>query len=83
MASEDMNIAAELAGLRGEMSTGFAKLEGRLDLIASSQGHTERELNDLDSRVTALEARRVPMGLLASTSGAVSAVVAALAYMVR
>jgi hypothetical protein len=63
------------------MSTGFAKLEGRLDVIAASQGHTERKLKDLDQRVTALEARRVPWPLVATLSGAVSAVVAGAAYL--
>lgn len=76
MATEDLNISAALAGLRGEMSTGFAKLEGRLELIAASQGQSRRELDDLDDRVTALEARRWPVAMVASLSGIVSAVVA-------
>lgn len=83
MATEPLNVAAELAGLRGSMETGFARLEGRLDVITASQGHTERELTDLDTRVTALEARRVPLAPMAAVSGAVSAVVAVAALLVR
>ncbi len=77
------DVALVIEKLRGDMATGFARLEGRLDLIAQSQDRTVKDLEDLDARVTALEARRVPLGTLAATSGAVSAVVAALAVFIR
>lgn len=65
------------------MTTGFAKIGGQLDVIASNQGQVRRDLDSLEGRVTALEARRVPLGLLAAVSGAVSAVVAAGAFLVQ
>lgn len=85
---DGLNVAAELAGLRGEMNTGFAGIKGQLDLIASRQQSTTEdiaklsgELEKLDVRVTALEERRWPIGPIAAISGAVSAVAATAAYL--
>jgi hypothetical protein len=81
--SGGVNIAAEIAMLRGEMMSGFTRLEGRLDLIASTQDRTARDVEDLQRRVTALEERRIPKGMLATMSGVVSAAVAAVAFLVQ
>ena len=85
---DGLNVAAELAGLRGEMSTGFAEIKGQLALISDRQSETVKDIgklsNDidkLDTRVTALEERRWPLGSMAAVSGAVSAVVAVVAYL--
>lgn len=83
MAAEDLNVAAELALLRGLMDTGFATLQGSLNLIAQSHGQTTEELRSLDARVTSLEARRIPMGALTVVSGVVSAVIATGAFLVQ
>ena len=80
---DDLNVAAELARLRGEMTTGFEVVKGRLDLIAQSQDRTARDVEDLEGRVTALEARRVPWPLVAAVSGAVSAVGAVAGYLAQ
>jgi len=78
---DGLNVAAELARLRGEMTTGFAEIKGTLGQIVQSQETTTKQVADLDARVTALEARRWPMVPLAALSGVVSAVVAVVAYM--
>lgn len=65
------------------MDTGFAKLEGSIALLARNSELNQGSLEQLDKRVTALEARRIPIGLLAAVSGAVSAVVAAGAFLVQ
>lgn len=84
MATEpDLNVAAELARLRGEMTTAFEQVKGQLALIAQAQGQTQTDLDDLDKRVTALEARRIPLAVLAAVSGAVSAAVALTAFLVQ
>jgi BMFP domain-containing protein YqiC len=83
MTQVDLNVAAELAQLRGEMSTGFAQIVGRLDLIAHTTDSTRADVDELEARVAALEARRIPLGVLASVSGAVSAAVAAVAFLVQ
>ncbi|AMD42776.1 hypothetical protein SEA_XKCD426_35 [Streptomyces phage Xkcd426] len=76
-----LNVAAELAKLRGEMTTGFAEIKGQLGHIAQAQDTTARAVDDLEQRVTALEARRIPWPVVAAASGAVSAIVAGAAYL--
>lgn len=77
-----VNVAAELAMLRGEMTTGFERIHGQLNMIAQAQTVTAKDVADLEVRVTALEARRWPVGIIAAVSGVVSAVVAAGAFLV-
>lgn len=77
-----LNVAAELAKLRGEMSTGFAEIKGQLTLITQAQTATAQDVAELDKRVAALEARRWPMASMAAISGVVSAVVAVVAFLV-
>jgi len=81
-ANGSMNVAAELARLRGEMSTGFAEIKGQLGMIAQTQNTQSADIGDLQNRVAALEARRWPIGPLAAVSGVVSAVVAGAAFLV-
>lgn len=80
--ASDVNVAAELAMLRGEMATGFERINGQLNMIAQAQTVTAKDVSELETRVTALEARRWPIGVIAAVSGAVSAVVAAGAFLV-
>jgi BMFP domain-containing protein YqiC len=83
MADENLNVAAAFAQLRGEMSTGFAKLEGQLALLVQQGADARTDLDALERRVAALEARRVPLPVMAAVSGAVSAVVATVAFLVQ
>ena len=94
MADSSMNVAAEIAELRGEMAAGFARLEGQLNLINQTQQRTAQDVVDLETstdtrfkvmeaRVSALEARRWPIGSLAAVSGVVSAAVAGVALLVK
>lgn len=69
----ELNVAAEIAQLRGTMDTGFAKVEGQLALLVHSSETNKAELKELEGRVTALEERRIPWAMLAMMSGAVSA----------
>lgn len=78
---DGLNVAAELARLRGEMSTGFAEIKGQLGLIAQGQADNSADIVSLEKRVAALEARRWPLAPMAAVSGAVSAVVAVAAYV--
>lgn len=69
--------------MRGEMRAGFTRLEGQLALIAQKQDSTAKDLDELETRVAALEARRVPWPLVAAVSGAVSAVGAVVGYLAQ
>lgn len=94
MADTNMNVAAEIAELRGEMAAGFARLEGQLNLINQTQQRTAQDVEDLEvstearfkvveGRVAALEERRWPVGSMAVVSGVVSAAVAVGALLVK
>lgn len=78
-----LNVAAELAGLRGEMATGFARIEGAIAALTQSVDRTGRDVDGLEKRVTALEERRWPMASMAAVSGVVSALVAIIAILVQ
>lgn len=72
-----------------QMEVGFTRIEGQLNLLVQTNGQFRQDLADLENalgdvekRVTALEARRWPVTSVAALSGAVSAVVAAVALMV-
>ena len=80
--TDSLNVAAELAKLRGEMTTGFAEIKGQLGQIAQAQDNTAKAVDDLDRRVTALEERRWPIGPLAAVAGVVSAAVSAVGLFV-
>lgn len=78
-----LNVAAELAGLRGEMAVGFARIEGAITALTQSLDRTSSDVDELDKRVSALEARRWPMTSMAAVSGVVSAAVAVAAMLIQ
>ncbi len=80
---EELNVAAELAGMRGESREALARIDGRIELILHRQTAGQNHLNSLDTKVDALEARRVPLAPLAALSGVMSAAVATLAFLVQ
>lgn len=87
MADGDLNVAAALATLRGEMAAGFARLEGQLNLISQAQDNAAKDIdavNDrvesLEGRVSDLEARRWPMGPLMAITAVVGAIAAVATY---
>lgn len=77
--ADSLNVAAELAKLRGEMTTGFAEIKGQLGQIAQAQDNTAKAVDDLEGRVSALEARRWPIGPLTVIAAVVSAAVSGAA----
>lgn len=78
-----LNVAAELAGLRGEMAVGFARIEGAIAALTQSVDRNRSDVGELDKRVTALEARRWPIASMAALSGVVSAVIAFAVMLVQ
>lgn len=63
---EQHSVAVELERLRGAVDTGFAKLDGRLDASLQRTGQIEKDVGDLEGRVTALERARWPLPSLAA-----------------
>lgn len=81
--SDGLNVAAELAKLRGEMTTSLARIEGQLNQIVTMDAQRARDIDALEARVAALEARRIPWPLVAAVSGAVSAVGAVVGILAQ
>lgn len=78
----ELRVSLELERLRGEMTTGFAEIKGQLSGIAAAQADNAKDIESLEGRVAALEARRWPAASIAMLSGAVSTVVAVVALLI-
>jgi hypothetical protein len=59
-------VAVELERLRGAVDTGFATLNGRLDTALQRTSQAEKDIGELETRVTALERARWPLPSLAA-----------------
>ncbi|ARF56008.1 hypothetical protein [Streptomyces gilvosporeus] len=60
------DIALELAELRGSVEAGFARLDGRFDLLAQRHDQTDRRLAEHDNRLDQAEQRRWPLPSVAA-----------------
>ncbi|WP_406321063.1 hypothetical protein [Streptomyces sp. NBC_00519] len=60
------DIALELAQLRGTMQEGFARLDGRLALLAQRHDQTDKRLDEHDTRLDRSEQRRWPLPSVAA-----------------
>ncbi|MFG3118707.1 hypothetical protein ACGF4C_30590 [Streptomyces sp. NPDC048197] len=63
------DVALELERLRGSVEAGFARLDGRLDLLTQKNDQTDKTLDDHEQRLTALERARWPLPSLAVVIG--------------
>jgi hypothetical protein len=63
------SIAVALAGLKGSVDTGFAKLDGRLDVALERQIGAEREIKELKRKVVQLEAKMYKLAVTAALLG--------------
>lgn len=63
------DIALELAQLRGSVEAGFARLDGRLDLLAQRDDQTDKRLDEHDRRLDTLERTRWPLPSIAALIG--------------
>jgi hypothetical protein len=76
---EVTTVAVELERLRGAVDTGFATLNGRLDTALQRTSQAEKDIGELETRVTSLERARWPLpavGALTGIAGTVTAVLA-------
>ncbi|MGY4988920.1 hypothetical protein [Streptomyces nigrescens] len=62
----EQDVALELERLRGTVEAGFARLDGRLDLLAQRDDQTDKTLDDHEQRLTALERARWPLPSIAA-----------------
>ncbi|MFI2260616.1 hypothetical protein [Streptomyces tubercidicus] len=75
--TEHDDVALELERLRGTVEAGFARLDGRLDLLAQRDDQTDKTLADHEQRLTTLERSRWPLPSLAVLIGGASCALSA------
>ncbi|MGW1039316.1 hypothetical protein [Streptomyces sp. NPDC002547] len=66
---ESTAVAVELERLRGAVDTGFATLNGRLDLALQRTSTVESDVADLKTDVEALKRNRWPLPAVAALAG--------------
>ncbi|WP_406425839.1 hypothetical protein [Streptomyces sp. NBC_01589] len=74
-------VAVELAEMRGEIRTGFAELNGRLDLTLQRTESAESDIDELQDRVAALERGRWPLPAIAAVTGVAGAATGIVALL--
>ncbi|RZU21750.1 hypothetical protein [Streptomyces sp. BK239] len=75
------DVALELERLRGAVEAGFARLDGRLDLLTQRHDQTDERLDELESRVDALEDRRWPLPSIGAVTGLVGVTAAVISQL--
>ncbi|MFF4701239.1 hypothetical protein [Streptomyces chattanoogensis] len=65
----EQDVALELERLRGTVEAGFARLDGRLDLLTQKDDQADKTLDDHEQRLTALERARWPVPSIAVAIG--------------
>lgn len=75
------DVTLELERLRGAVDSGFARLDGRLDLLAQRDDQTDKALADHEQRLAALERARWPLPSLAVLVGAAGCALSAWQFL--
>lgn len=63
------SVAVALASLQGAVDTGFAKLDGRLDVALQRTDTVERDVRELKSKYAQLEAKMWKLSIAAAALG--------------
>lgn len=69
MNDDSGTVAVALSDLRGAVDTGFAKLDGRLDVALQRTDTVERAAQDLKVKVEAMEAKLWKFSIAAAALG--------------
>ncbi|MFE0642799.1 hypothetical protein ACFW2Y_14470 [Streptomyces sp. NPDC058877] len=65
----DGEIALELAELRRALEVGLARIDGQLALLVQRSDQIDKAVEELDTRVTALERSRWPLPAIGTLTG--------------
>jgi len=74
-------VALALAELRSTLEVGFARIDGQLAVVVQRGDQTDKTVEDLSTRVTALENARWPLPTVLALASVVGTVVAVLALV--
>ncbi|MFE5301803.1 hypothetical protein [Streptomyces sp. NPDC056632] len=67
--TESGQVVLELERLRGTVETGFARVDGQLALLVQRSDQTDKQIDEHDKRIDALEKNRWPLPSIASVTG--------------
>ncbi|MFD4320099.1 hypothetical protein [Streptomyces sp. NPDC058548] len=70
--TESGQVVLELERLRGTVETGFARVDGQLALLVQRSDQTDKQLDDHDKRLDALEKNRWPLPSIAAITGCIA-----------
>jgi hypothetical protein len=65
----DGEIALALAELRRALEVGLARIDGQLALLVQRSDQTDKAIEELETRVTALERSRWPLPAVSALTG--------------
>lgn len=71
------SVALELERLRGTVEAGFTRADGALALLVQRSDQTDKQLDDHEARIDALERTRWPLANLTALAAVAGAVLAA------
>ncbi|WP_367134402.1 MULTISPECIES: hypothetical protein [Streptomyces] len=80
---DQATVAVELERLRGAVDTGFATLNGRLDVSLQRTATVESDIADLERRIAALERARWPLPSLAAVVAVIGLLVSVYQALAR
>ncbi|MEW1551371.1 hypothetical protein [Streptomyces tsukubensis] len=63
---ESVGVAVELERIRGALEAGFARVDGALALLVQRSDQTDKQLDDHEARLDALERARWPLASIAA-----------------
>lgn len=63
------NVALALVGLKGSVETGFATVNGQLNVALQRQDTADREIKDLKRKLAQLEAKMYKLSITAALLG--------------
>ncbi|KPI15648.1 hypothetical protein OK074_2093 [Actinobacteria bacterium OK074] len=72
----DREIALELAELRRALEVGLARIDGQLALLVQRSDQIDKDIDELDARVTSLERSRWPLPAISTLTGLAALVIA-------
>ncbi|MFC9330114.1 hypothetical protein [Kitasatospora sp. NPDC057015] len=78
-----VEVAVKLEHIRGIMETGFARLNGRLDVVSTRIAQLEDEVATLREEMEAVQRSRWPLPSLAALTGIGALVLSVVVYLRR
>ncbi|GHJ28587.1 hypothetical protein TPA0910_30200 [Streptomyces hygroscopicus subsp. sporocinereus] len=76
-------VALALAELRSALEVGFARIDGQLALLVQRSDQTDKALEELEERVSALEKTRWPLPTIAVLASVTAVALTLVSLLMR